>query len=304
MPCYYPLDGWRSKSPNERGRYPIVFTRAEAQQDAEVKIACGQCTGCKLEKSRQWAMRCVHEASLHPENSFITLTYNDENLPSNQSLDKREWQTFAKRLRKRLQPKKIRYFMCGEYGTDQSPTSRTIGRPHYHAIIFNHDFPDKKQIKEDLFESTWLNNIWGKGYTTVGAVTFESAAYVARYCLKKITGDEAEQHYQLQDFHTGEITNIKPEYTSQSRNPGIGRKWFEKYRHDLDKGFITMRGIKMPAPKYYHDQYAEHYEADYEPIKEKKRQSIDVFDEENTNNRLRVKERIKLKQIKKLTRTI
>ena len=195
--------------------------------------------------------------------------------------------------------------MCGEYGLDQDTRSnRTIGRPHYHAIIFGYGFPDKQQIGPDLYHSEELTTIWGKGYTTVGDCTFESAAYVARYVLKKINGEQAEEHYMLADPTTGEITNIRPEFTTCSRNPGIGAKWFEKYRHDLDKGFLTMRGIKMPPPQYYDSLYKRDHPDDHEYIKEQRRINADPYNIEQTNNRLRVKEKIILKKINQLERTL
>lgn len=245
---------------------------------------------------------------MYEDNCFITLTYNDENLPTNGSLDICEWQNFMKRLRKQLAPQKIRFFACGEYGVNQDITNLdTIGRPHYHAILFGHDLRERHtngklndkylhsvNNDQELYTSPALERVWKKGFSTIGNCTFESAAYVARYCLKKITGDEAGKHYGSR----------LPEFSTQSRNPGIARSWFEKYRHDLDKGFITCKGIKLPTAKYYSDLYAEHYEQDYEPIKENIRQSIDIYDPENQGDRLRVREQIKLRRIKQLKREI
>ncbi|AXL14795.1 replication initiator protein [Microviridae sp.] len=291
MPCYYPLDGYRAKQPNDNGKYPLVFTRQEAQQDDPLRIPCGSCIGCRLEQSRQWATRCVHESTMWPDNSFITLTYDDEHLPTNQSLDIIEWQSFMKALRQQLHPKKIRFYAAGEYGKDQDPrTTRTIGRPHYHAIIFNHSFPRDEQIGKDLYRSDQLDSIWGKGFASVGAMTFESAAYVARYCTKKITGELAEQHYQVSNPETGEITNLKPEFSVMSRMPGIGRTWFDKYRKDLNKGYLTQDGNKMAIPKYYEKLLQKNHEQEYDTIKERKRAAIDPFDIEHSNNRLRAKE--------------
>ncbi len=308
MPCYYPIDGWRSKSPNENGKYPIVFIRSGAQQDDPLTIGCGRCIGCKLERSRQWAMRCTHEASLHQDNCFITLTYDEKHLPNNASLDKNEWRLFMKRLRRHLYPQKIRFFACGEYGTNTDITSLDlIGRPHYHAILFGIDlhtthpdgrYNDKYLIQETdttkLYTSELLQKIWPKGYSTVGECTFQSAAYIARYCLKKITGDESVLHY------AGRI----PEFSTQSRRPGIARRWFEKYRHDLDKGFVTAKGVKLPPAAYYKNLYKEHYGDEYTYLQERNRQKIDPYDPELSLNRLRVKEKLKLLKIKQLKRQI
>ncbi len=309
MPCYYPLDGWRSKKPNERGKYPIVFKHTEAQIDEPVKIPCGQCIGCRLEKSRQWAMRCVHEASLHKTNSFITLTYDDDNINEAHSLNKDDWQKFMKALRHKISPHKIRFFMAGEYGTNQDLTSlSTIGRPHFHAIIFNYDFPDKikHSITNDnmFYTSEELTNVWGKGHCLIGECSFETAAYTARYITKKITGSEAEDHYKRIDTTTGEITYINPEFTLQSRNPGIARDWFLKHKTDLDKGFITMRGQKMQPPTFYKKQFEIYDEQLYEFQKRNAYNEIDIMDPDNTLDRLRVKEKIKLIRTKSLKRPL
>lgn len=303
MPCYYPIDGWRSKKPNENGKYPIVFRWSEAQTDDPCTIGCGRCIGCRLERSRQWAMRCTHEASLHLDNCFITLTYDDQHLPPKESLQQSELRYFFRRLRRQTN-QKIRFFACGEYGTNQDITSLdTIGRPHYHAILFGIDLrqkdnngrlDEKYKITDTLYTSDILEKVWTKGFSTVGDCTFQSAAYIARYCLKKITGEEAPAHYG----------NRKPEFSTQSRAPGIAREWFNKYRHDLDKGFITDNGVKLPPGNYYKNLYKEHHGDEYTYIQERQRQQIDTLDLENKPERLRVKEKLKLLKIKQLKRQI
>ena len=136
MPCYRPIKGYRSRRLNaETGKRPVVFNPRDGFYDQPVDLPCGQCIGCRLERSRQWAIRCVHEASLHERNCFITLTYRDECLPTNGSLDLDAFQKFMKRLRRRF-GEGVRFFHCGEYGEN-------FGRPHYHAILFNLDFSDK-----------------------------------------------------------------------------------------------------------------------------------------------------------------
>lgn len=191
MPCYSPLSGYRSIKPNQNGKYPIMFSQRDGFSDIPIDVPCGRCIGCKLERSRQWATRCMHEASMHKKNVFITLTYSDEHLPYDQSLDLDHFQKFMKRLRKKHPH--VRFYHCGEYG-------EKTGRPHYHAILFNCDFLDKKiytiRNENPVYVSQELNNIWGYGLCEIGSVTFESAGYVARYCTKKITGDFAEEHYQ------------------------------------------------------------------------------------------------------------
>ena len=110
--------------------------------------------------------------------------------------------------------------MCGEYGSDPDQLSG-LGRPHFHACLFNLDFKDKEFYSErdgvPLFKSASLSQIWGKGFVTVGEVTFESAAYVARYITKKINGDLADIHYNKVNYLTGELQSVEPEFTTMSR---------------------------------------------------------------------------------------
>ena len=302
MPCYYPIDGFKSREPNENGRYPVVFTRREGQQDNPVKIPCGRCIGCRLERARQWALRCVHESQSWDDNCFITLTYDEDNLPHDQSVSTQEWQTFMKRLRQSIYPKKVRYYAVGEYGKDQDPsTTRTIGRPHYHAILFNHDFDRGEEVAKDLFQSSELDELWGKGFASVGTMTFGSACYVARYCTKKITGEESEEHYQVTDPYTGEVTNLRPEFSVMSRRPGIGKIWFDKYWRDCRKGYLTHDGQKIAIPKYYEKELEKIDQEAFEKNKERKRINIDPLDIEQTNNRLRAKEHYTKKRMKERT---
>ena len=193
MTCYTPLQGWRSAIPNSNGKYPITFDRHLANPLMPLDLPCGHCIGCRLAYSKEWAIRCMHEASMHESNYFITLTYSPEFLPANLSLDKRVFTLFMKKLRKKF-GEGIRFYMCGEYGDKQ-------GRPHYHAILFNIKFDDLKFYKKNkdgsiLYNSETLSNLWGYGYAVVGNVTFESCAYVARYIVKKQKGANADKHYQ------------------------------------------------------------------------------------------------------------
>ena len=119
MPCYHPITAWRLVGGMDKktGKWKITFDKRKGHPATEMKISCGQCIGCRLERSRQWAVRCVHEASLHTANSFITLTYRNECLPGDGSVHPEHFQKFMKRLRKALPDVKIRFFHCGEYGS-------------------------------------------------------------------------------------------------------------------------------------------------------------------------------------------
>ena len=179
---------------------------------------------------------------MHERNCFITLTYSPENLPPDLSLDVSHFQIFMKWLRMQTGCK-VRFFHCGEYGEKEH-------RPHYHACLFGYDFEDRKlwtmRNGIPLYQSAELSSIWSLGYSSVGTVTFQSAAYVARYITKKITGPEAEAHYN----------GRRPEYTTMSRRPGIGSTWFQKYQADCyPSDTVYLNGKLMKPPKYYDGLY-------------------------------------------------
>lgn len=249
MSCLYPVKMYRLFARNpDSGKRICVHNLKDARGKEVLEQfyrPCQQCIECRLKKSRYIATRCVHTASIYPENSFLTLTYSDEQLPPNLSLDTRVMQLFWKKLRKSIEPKKIKYYACGEYGDGKG--SREIN-PHYHAVLFNHDFPDKKIYKktsngDTLYTSDTLTDMWGYGHAVIGDVTFESAAYVARYTMKKVYGDDAEDHYQ----------GRMPEKSWCSN--GLGEEWFEKWRDDIyPSDQLVLRGGKICTPPPYYDQ--------------------------------------------------
>nr|QXN72801.1 MAG: replication initiator protein [Microvirus sp.] len=307
MACYKPLTAYYGKEKNVSGKNSIVFNpREAAQPDDPIELPCGQCVGCRLERSRQWAIRCIHEAQLHDDNCFITLTFSPEALAKREnpwSLRKKDFQDFMKRLRKHFGAKKIRYFHCGEYG-------EKYGRPHYHAILFGIDFDDKKLHRvlngHRLYTSPTLERLWPHGYSSIGNVTFESAAYVARYIMKKVTGDDADTHYAIVDPDTGEIVGSKvPEYTTMSRRPGIAAGWLEKFADDVyPKDFITVRGKKMRAPKYYDRVMETERPYEMEDIKHARKEAAKLHSENNTAERLRVREKVQKLRLEKLPRNL
>ncbi|WNK15025.1 MAG: replication initiator protein [Microvirus sp.] len=250
MPCYHPLTAWRSREKGKKGTLGVTFKIREGFSDLPVSLPCGQCVGCRLERSRQWAIRCVHESSLHSENCFLTLTYDSAHLPPDGSLSLDTFQKFMKRLRKHFVPSPVRFFHCGEYGGK-------LDRPHYHVLLFGVDFIDKKPYNNGkLCISETLAKLWPFGFHTIGDVTFDSAAYVARYCLKKVTGDEAEAHYETTDFVTGELTQRSKEYVTMSRRPGIGSMWYDKYSSETYRDdSVVMRGRSMRPPRFYDKRF-------------------------------------------------
>lgn len=309
MPCYGPLKGYRGHI-NGNGKRPVVFNRAAAAEPVQlIEVPCGQCIGCRLERSRQWAMRCEHECSLHERNCFITLTYNDEALENwktrgipayrRYSVHVDEFQRFMKRLRKRIGAD-VRVFYCGEYGDK-------YGRPHYHAILFNFDFEDKIPWKRSndqlLYRSALLEKCWPHGYSSVGSATFESAAYCARYCLKKVTGEASRKMYVCVHEDTGEVLEHWPPFAQMSK--GIGKEWFEKFRRDAyPHDAVWLRGRWMRPPKYYDGLYEVEFPDDMVRIKEQRKDAAEKHAADQTSRRLRVRERVQLSALERLPRTM
>ena len=296
----------------------MVFKAEYGIAHLKQKLPCGQCIGCRLERSRQDAVRCMHESQMHTNNCYITLTYDDDHLPEYGSLNKTDIQKFLKRLRKRLPYQfmsdgtkfKFRYMQCGEYG-DQT------FRPHHHAVIFGYDFPDKELYRPPhlnngyaLYTSDLLHDIWGNGHCSVGALTFESAAYVARYVTKKITGKFSRKvnektglrHYERIDSETGEIIELMPEYGTRSLKPGLGSTWLEKYQSDVyPHDEVIVRGKRAKPPRYY-DKRFEIVDPDALKLLKDQRKRLAEESSHNTPERLLAREKVKKAQITLLRR--
>lgn len=305
MPCYRLMQSRRLPSGKVTFLKSLIphdlFVKLLKTDDSYMFLPCGQCVGCRLERSRQWAIRIVHEAKCYENNCFLTLTYNDEHLPHDLSLDYRDFVLFMMRFRKKF-GSGIRFYMCGEYG-------ERFRRPHYHACIFNFDFPDKVLFRQkqgnNLYTSDILEGLWQKGYCTVGSLTFDSAAYVARYIMKKQTGKQGKYHYSKLDYSTGELTHLKPEFNSMSRMPGIGKPWFEKFKTDVyPSDTVVLRGFEMKPPRYYDKLFGEESPDCFERLKEKRKLAMNSTLFDCSPERLVVKEVVKCAQIKNLSRTL
>lgn len=185
----------------------------------------------------------MHESQMHAENSFITLTYDEENF--NPSLNYRDFQLFMKRIRQKWS---VRFFMCGEYGEQTS-------RPHFHALIFGHAFDRSDAVGKAVYYSKELADAWPFGMSSVGDVTYESAGYVAQYVVKKCNGAVADRRYSRVDPDTGEIFRVEPEFGHMSLRPhGIGQSWFKKYWKECylaRDGVVLKGGLSVPNPRYY-----------------------------------------------------
>lgn len=208
-----------------------------------------------MDHSRDWATRISHEAQLYDQNSFLTLTYDNDHLPPDLSVSKREMQLFLKRLRQEVErsfSKQVRFFGCGEYGSESL-------RPHYHLILFNHAFiedrvPWRRNKRGDvLYRSALLEKLWTLGNSEIGAVTHASAGYVASYAIKQ--ANAYTQRNQRLDGQTGEIMTVEPEFLLMSRRPGLGSGWWDKYASDcFPSDFVVLEGKKLPVPQYYLDK--------------------------------------------------
>lgn len=289
MACYKPLAGYWSA---ERGRW---VPRAPQDEVGVVpmSVPCCQCTGCRLERARQWGVRCEHEISMHEHNCFITLTFDDDHLPDNESIDVRDMQLFMKRLRKRF-AQKVKVLYCGEYGDENF-------RPHYHAMLFNLDFPDRKVFKKlrsgfTIDTSAILSDLWPYGFSSIGTATFESAVYCASYCLKKVTGDPAADHYRRVTRY-GEVVDVVPEFAKMSQ--GIGLAWLQKYERDVFPAdqCVTRGGRVGKPPRYYMKKFEEHSPLVLEEIKDRRREAAERAAPDNTPERLAVREQVKIAQL-------
>lgn len=213
-----------------------------------VHAPCGQCLHCRLNYARQWSIRIAHERLKYGDNTcVITLTYDDEHLPADRSVHKRDLQLFMKRLRKKLGVKTVRYFGVGEYGG-------AFGRPHYHCVLFGVPvdspvFGDRHIHYEKGKPCGWHCDfpVWENGKTHIMPLTLDTANYVAGYILKKVKGKSAFEYYSSR--------GIEPEFVLMSRKPGIGQCYVNSHGdYYRVHPYVTIKGVKYPLPRYYVDK--------------------------------------------------
>tara|TARA_B100001250_G_scaffold147622_2_gene126428 strand:+ start:1720 stop:2661 length:942 start_codon:yes stop_codon:yes gene_type:complete len=311
MPCYNPLLAWRVEG-------KIVFNppSGSAGLIKPFNLPCSKCYGCRLNYARSWALRCQLEAHTNKENCFITLTFSPEVLEKRKnpwSVDKRDFQLFMKKLRKK-HGEHIRYFHCGEYGEKNL-------RPHYHALIFGHDFRIKTNTnkvqkygkgKFPLYNSEELTTLWSHGHCTVGDLNFTTASYTARYVTKKIKGEASKIHINPS---TGVVTNIEDVYCTMSKGNkktkfnGIGEEAYHKYKHRwYNNDFIVNgNGIKMKPPRYFDKLYEKEFPEKYSAIKRARKETLDIVGYSISDpkyKRLRDIEEVKLLKLKEQLRDI
>lgn len=329
MTCFSPITAFIILNQyTESGKKLILFNDNDVKglPYQSIKLPCSQCIGCRIDKVRDWAIRIVHEAQTWDDNCFLTLTYNDEHINRYGSLRKLDIQNFMKNIRRKFYGTRaftyngktsfpIRFFQCGEYGETCKKCGlsknkckcgkfeKGLGRPHHHVVLFNYNFPDLQYAETKKghrwYVSETLAKIWTKGFHSIGDVTPGTAAYVAKYATKKITGEKANEHYKKINPATGEIYYIEPEYITMSRRPGIGGQWFKEFKKDVyPKDFITADGKIFRTPRYYDKLYDEIYPMELEAVKQKRRKEAYENQNENTMSRLKAKHAVRLGQQK------
>lgn len=198
-------------------------------------VPCGKCIACRIQKRKEWSLRMLHEKEFWDESIFITLTYDDNNLPVNNSLVKSDLQKFIKRLRKAIYPRNIKYFACGEYGSNTN-------RPHYHAIIFGLSLQpeDKQHVIDAWSKCDWsVNKIRSKSF---GLAEPDSINYVAQYIDKKLSGEKAEEVYTR--------TGREPVFRLLSL--GLGSRYCDGNADTLKTDLACKhRGAEHGLPRYY-----------------------------------------------------
>jgi len=293
--CYHPLKAFRTPTGvvfQELGRHDII---------GDIELPCGQCIGCRMRRASDWELRVMHEASMWPENCFVTLTYAEGNLPAYGSLDYRDFQLFMKRLRFEFAPREIRFYMCGEYGEAR-------GRPHFHACLFNLDFADKEPVGTSksgqvFFTSAVLSRLWGKGIVSVQPLVRETASYCARYIMKKVLGDDAKTAYSVVDSD-GEVHFRTPEFARMSLRPGVGAAWLDKFGGDvypLDS--VVAGGVRRQVPRFY-DRRARRGGVDLEAIEFEREKRARAASADNTDDRRQVREKVHLAKVRNLKRDL
>lgn len=261
MPCYSQQLAIPQPGKTKTGKTPYRFigkanswwVREHGAPTNALHLPCRKCIGCRLEKSRQWATRLMHEIPAHNQACFLTLTYDDQNLPKNGSLDKTHLRAFFNDLRSRNSyygKEKIKYFACGEYG-DQT------GRPHYHAALYGSigcEGTDDLRTEEEPSRSGALQYshadiaaTWPHGLHRISELSFESAAYVARYVLKKMSGPTSANHYgpRIPEFQTSSNGLGKSHLIDSEGQP----KWLSDV-YPADHVVLPGRGAFMPPPYY------------------------------------------------------
>lgn len=289
--CTRPLTAYH----NPEGGRPIFGWEGEKNGYTKLQLPCGKCTDCTKDYYTSWATRGSRELSQWESSLFVTLTYSDEHLPSDRSLNKEHVQLFLKRLKKRMGSSKsnpIRQIYTGEYGEHTR-------RPHYHLILFNLDFADKTEHYKtsqghQVFRSGLLESLWTYGHSEFGYATPATIAYLCKYVLKKVPRKLRDKPLEI--FADGKKFLVSHEFLETSRNPGIGA--YLRGSESLRKGFLSVDGVKKKLPKYYLEWLRKNEPETYDYISNYK---FDFMSEKEKETPLRMQQRENAQ--KKLTDT-
>lgn len=298
MACFNPTFAWKTHAIHPKTGKPVYSTKpTDAINTLDpVTWPCGKCIGCHARRAQEWGIRGMHEAQMHEENSFLTLTYNPHHLPSDGNLNPDHLRDFIKRMRERIEPTKVKYLACGEYGPHG-------GRPHYHTCIYGYQFPDLEQSGvspkgKAIYRSKLLKQLWPFGRHTVQDANYQTACYVAKYTHK----------YNMQNRAKLKIPDDKVEEFSRQSN-GLGLDFFNRFTSDMypcDE--VCIKGdngiYKVKPPRYYDKKYEELHPEQFARIKRKRVQKAYKNRGDNTPARLAVKEEIRLLRLKDLPRII
>lgn len=245
MACYHPLTAYQDVNGS------VSFAELRGDFIRTLQLPCGRCIGCLQHRVLQWELRCTHEARVHDCNIFVTLTYDEKHVPFGHTLVPDDFRLFIKRVRHHYPERKVRFFGCGEYGEKR-------GRPHYHVILFGHDFEGRYKYRKthsgkDQYTSPILDRLWPYGLATFCDFEPDLAGYIARYVIDRSQSWAAKIGYEVLDTDTGEIVHLAKEFLRMSRRPGIGGTYLEKFSEDALKnnGTVVHKGKEVRQPRYY-----------------------------------------------------
>lgn len=299
MQCFRPLRGHWVTSQSKFGEVRQLRWDAPLGSADGITVACGTCIGCRLDRSRDWTVRMLHEQQLHPASCFVTLTYRPEDVPSDRSLHVEDWQAFKRRLDRRIG--KTRFFMCGEYGDAVLDSGDQQGLPHWHAILFGYDFrKDRKFHKHNkhgdaLYTSALLEDVWGKGWAPIGDATPQSIRYVASYVNKKQTGERSDAVYGRR----------RPPFCTMSRRPGIGADWFARYgKRTMAQDECVLDGKPVPVPRYYDRLFKESDPEEFERLVDARMAAKRAAGEHDQPERLKTREGIVRRSLERFSRDL
>lgn len=262
-------------------------------------IPCGRCIGCRLDYSREWADRAYLEMKEIGKEKcyFVTLTYDNKNLPMNEevttskgftitkedaylndiewqgNLDKKDLQRFFNTLRKKMERLRynkegIRYLAAGEYGEKDR-------RPHYHMILFNINLPAEsfyspKIINKEMhYKNKIIEEAWGKGFIDITEASWNTSAYVGRYITKKLYGNIAEEE-------RAKLGQSQAEFLTASNRPPLGNEYYKKHKEEIYKNdeitiFKKGKTENHKPPKYFDRLLEKENPELWEKIKEKRK---------------------------------